>query len=50
MINLKDELIKYQPLLELDNIEDAIHQSEVQDMLDILQHLSHEKSGVIQRD
>lgn len=46
MINFKEELGKYQPVLELDNIEDAIHSGEVQDMLDILQHLSHEKSVI----
>lgn len=44
MINLKDELSKYKPILELDHIEDAIHASEMEDILDILQHLSHEKS------
>lgn len=40
MIDFKQELSKYQPILELERIEDSIHTSEVQDILDILQHLS----------
>ncbi len=44
MIDFKEELLKYQPILELDNIEDAIHSGEMQDMLDILQHISREKN------
>ena len=40
MIDFKQELSKYQPILELERIEDSIHNSEVQDILDILQHLS----------
>ena len=40
MIDFKQELSKYQPILELERIEESIHTSEVQDILDILQHLS----------
>jgi len=45
MINFKEELLKYQPVLELDNIEDALHSGEMQDLLDILQHISREKGN-----
>lgn len=44
MIDFKQELSKYQPILELEKIEDSIHTSEVQDILDILQHLSKKQS------
>ncbi|HIY05234.1 MAG TPA: hypothetical protein H9733_09770 [Candidatus Anaerotignum merdipullorum] len=44
MINFKEELEKYQPLLELDDIESALHPSQMQDLLDILQHIAKEKT------
>lgn len=44
MIDFKQELSKYQPILELEKIEDSIHTSEVQDILDILQHLSKKQN------
>ena len=44
MIDFKQELSKYQPILELERIEDSIHTSEVQDILDILQHLSKKQN------
>ena len=47
MIDFKQELSKYQPILELDRIEDSIHTSEIQDILDILQHISKDKSQVM---
>ncbi|NLK37068.1 MAG: hypothetical protein GX299_03170 [Epulopiscium sp.] len=40
MINFKEELEKYQPMLELDSLESSIRSSEIQDILDILQHIS----------
>lgn len=40
MIDFQQELTKYQPILELEKIEDSIHNSEVQDILDILQHIA----------
>ena len=45
MIDFKQELSKYQPILELERIEDSIHNSEVQDILDILQHLAKSKKS-----
>lgn len=51
MINFKEELSKYQPVLEVDQIEDAIHSGEVQDILDILQHISEDKySSIIKQN
>lgn len=40
MFNFKDELSRYQPILELNDIEDALHPSQMQDLLDILQHIA----------
>ena len=43
MFNFKEELSIYQPILEIDQIEASLHTSEMQDLLDILQHIAKEK-------
>jgi len=43
VFNFKDELSRYQPIMEIDQIEDALHPSQMQDLLDILQHIAKEK-------
>ena len=43
MFNFKDELSRYQPIMEIDQIEDALHPNQMQDLLDILQHIAKEK-------
>ena len=43
MFNFKDELTRYQPIMEIDQIEDALQPSQIQDLLDILQHIAKEK-------
>ena len=43
MFNFKDELTRYQPIMEIDQIEDALQPSQMQDLLDILQHIAKEK-------
>lgn len=43
MFNFKDELSRYQPILEIDQIEDALQPSQMQDLLDILQYIAKEK-------
>ena len=40
MLDFKTELSKYQPLLELEEVEEAIHSDEIKDMVDLLQHMS----------
>lgn len=45
MINFKEELAKYEPILEIDDIENTIHSNELQDMFDILQHISRQKNN-----
>ncbi len=44
MINFKEELEKYHHIMELDEIESALHPSQMQDILDILQHIANEKT------
>lgn len=43
MFNFKDELSRYQPIMEIDQIEDALQPNQMQDLLDILQHIAKEK-------
>ena len=43
MFNFKDELTRYQPIMEINQIEDALQPSQMQDLLDILQHIAKEK-------
>lgn len=40
MINFKEELSKFEPILEIDDIEGTIHKNELQDMFDMLSHIS----------
>jgi len=40
MLNFKDELKKYKPILEVDEIETSLNGGELQDMLDMLQYVS----------
>lgn len=39
MIDFNDELKRYEPMLEMDNIEDSINSSEIKDIFDLLQHV-----------
>ena len=43
MFNFKEELSRYQPILEIDQIEASLNTSEMQDLLDNLQHIAKEK-------
>ena len=45
MLNFKDELSRYQPVLELDQIESSLQPTELQDVLDMLQHIVKEKES-----
>ncbi len=48
MFDFKEELKKYQPVLELDDIESNLQQSQMQDLLDIVQHLVKERKQTSQ--
>ena len=40
MLNFKSELARFQPIMEVDEIEATLQPSEMQDMLDMLQHIT----------
>lgn len=40
MLNFQEELKKYHPLTELNNIEEELHTSQMQDLLDLLQYIA----------
>lgn len=40
MINYKDELLKFEPALEIDEIEKSIYDNELVDILDMLNYIS----------
>ncbi len=48
VFNFKDELSRYQPILEIDQIEDALQPSQMQDLLDILQYIAKDKKQTSQ--
>lgn len=39
MLNFEEELKKFQPSLEVENIEDAVYQEDLTDMTDILREM-----------
>ena len=44
MINFEEELKKFQPSLELDEIEEAVYQEDLTDMTDILREVIEQTS------
>ena len=40
MINFKDAIKKYEPVLEIDDIETSIRSTEMNDVLDILHYMT----------
>lgn len=44
MFNFKEELSKYQPILELEEIQDSLHPSQLKDLMDILESIADEKT------
>ena len=43
MIDFDEELEKYQPILEINEVEESIESDEMQDILDMLIYISKEK-------
>ena len=43
MLNFEEELKKFQPSLELDEIEEAVYQEDLTDMTDILKEMMQQK-------
>ena len=44
MFDFKEELKKYKPVLDVDDLQDELDLNEMQDMLELLQHVT-KKSG-----
>ena len=40
MINFKEELLKFEPVLEIEGIEKSIYENELVDILDMLNYIS----------
>ena len=43
MINFEEELKKFQPSLEVEDIEDAVYQEDLTDMTDLLKQVMDQK-------
>lgn len=40
MIDFKEEMNKYKPVLEVDGVEAAVRSDEIKDLMDMLQHIT----------
>ncbi|NLK97193.1 hypothetical protein [Defluviitalea saccharophila] len=40
MLDFKEELNKFKPILEVDRIEEALQSNEIKDVLDLLTHIT----------
>ena len=45
MIDFKEEIQKYKPVLETDEVETAVQSDEVKDIMDLLQYVIRKISG-----
>ncbi|MBS4961032.1 MAG: hypothetical protein KHZ62_09510 [Clostridiales bacterium] len=45
MINFREELAKYEPVLEIGDIEDAVRSDEMKDIVDIFLQLTMKKDN-----
>ncbi|MCJ7856868.1 hypothetical protein MUJ63_11270 [Lachnospiraceae bacterium NSJ-143] len=49
MINFKDEIKKYEQILELNDIEDSVHSTELKDIMDMLDYIVSQSNGFLKR-
>ena len=45
MIDFKEEIQKYKPVMEIDEVESAVQSDEVKDIMDLLQYIIRKISG-----
>lgn len=45
MINFEQELLKFSPILEIEEIEDNIESNEIADIFDIIREITNEKKN-----
>lgn len=50
MLNFKDELLKYQPILELEDIHNSLKPSQLKDLIDILEHIATDRDHKTNRN
>ncbi|WP_250277733.1 hypothetical protein [[Clostridium] colinum] len=43
MINFEEELLKFKPIIEIDNIEDSVINDEMYDIIDIIKEIINDK-------
>ncbi len=49
MLDFKKEILKYKPILEVEDVESSINSDEIKDMMDILKQLSNQKQDTNNR-
>ncbi len=45
MIDFKEELQKYKPILNVDEVEKAVYSDEIRDIMDLMQQISNKVSA-----
>lgn len=43
MINFNEELLKFKPIIEIDDIEDSVINDEIYDIIDIIQQITKDR-------
>ena len=46
MLNFEEEIKKFKPSLEVEQIEDAVYQEDLTDMTDILREMMQQQGGI----
>ena len=44
MINFDEELLKFKPIVEIDDIEDSLLNDEIYDIIDIIKEITKDRS------
>ena len=44
MINFDDEILKFKPIIEIDDIEDSVTNDEIYDIIDIIKEITMERN------
>ena len=42
MINFEEEIKKFKPSLEIENVENAVYENEMQDIMDVMQMMTEQ--------
>ncbi len=44
MINFDDEILKFKPIIEIDDIEDSVTNDEIYDIIDIIKEITMDRN------